>query len=231
MAGPSQRPSFPFPSEPGLRRLGVGGPGGGDRPLRAQIVVAVVALLVLTGVPLYLLRRPSAAPTPAPSASASAFTPPLGLGPPVASGSAAPASAEQERLTVGPVVRVRCGARPGRGLEGPSCDRLEVLEEALARAVKENPDCAPRIALKEEGTINYVLSVDFSRRQLHVFAGQSGNWRGPQAKKSAQCVKRKLAAPQWNAITHQHRHYQLAVLATYRPPRPSSASPGDPLFE
>ncbi|MFO0565404.1 MAG: hypothetical protein U0263_07065 [Polyangiaceae bacterium] len=58
MSVPS-RPSLP--SEPSLRRLGVGGGGGGggDRPFRAQLVVALVVGLVFLAVPLYLWRRPS----------------------------------------------------------------------------------------------------------------------------------------------------------------------------
>ena len=42
----SSKPSFPAPSEPNLKRLGVGG-GGPERPLRAQLVVAVVVLTVV----------------------------------------------------------------------------------------------------------------------------------------------------------------------------------------
>src|SRR5262245_8869391 len=70
MAGP--RPVFPSaPSEQSLRRLGVGGGGsGGDRPLRAQIVVALVIGLMLIAVPLYLWRRPSASDQAAPDQSA-----------------------------------------------------------------------------------------------------------------------------------------------------------------
>src|SRR5450755_225126 len=59
MAGPPSRSSFPSPNsgDPSSRRLGVGS-GGRDRPLRAQIVVALVLVCVLIAVPLYLLRRP-----------------------------------------------------------------------------------------------------------------------------------------------------------------------------
>ena len=76
MPGPA-RPSFPSaPSEPGIRRLGVGGSSGGggdDRPIRAQAVVAIVILLVLLAIPVYLLRRPSSHPEDA-EAAASAKT-------------------------------------------------------------------------------------------------------------------------------------------------------------
>src|SRR3954462_14762172 len=71
MAGPPSRSTFPSGSgDPSSRRLGVGA-SGRDRPLRAQIVVALVAVCVLIAVPLYLLRRPSGK-TAATAGSASA---------------------------------------------------------------------------------------------------------------------------------------------------------------
>jgi len=71
MAGPPSRSSFPSPNsgDPSSRRLGVGS-GGRDRPLRAQIVVALVAVCVLIAVPLYLLRRPGGRSGAVASASA-----------------------------------------------------------------------------------------------------------------------------------------------------------------
>src|SRR4051794_22325362 len=71
MAGPPSRSTFPSGSgDPSSRRLGVGA-GGRDRPLRAQIVVALVAVCILIAVPLYLLRRPGGKSATAANASAS----------------------------------------------------------------------------------------------------------------------------------------------------------------
>jgi hypothetical protein len=230
MAGPPSRHSFPAPSEPSLRRLGVGGGGGGDRPLRAQIVVALAVLLVLVGVPLYMWRRPSgdedakaqaeaAAQSAAAASAADAEEAPEEAGTP-----------PEERVRIGPVQRVKCSASSGsRGQEGNLCDALPFFEEALAKSIRENVDCAPRMG--KEGTINYVLRVDFTRRQYGVFAGASGTWKGPQAKRSAKCVKRGLAAPQWEKIQHQYRYYLIAVLATYPPPAPPAGPPGAPVFD
>jgi hypothetical protein len=36
------------------------------------------------------------------------------------------------------------------------------FEEALSKAVRENPDCAPKA--NEQSTVNYVLTVDGKRR-------------------------------------------------------------------
>src|SRR5262245_1995939 len=54
---PGSRPAFP--SEP-PRRLGVGGgPGGGEKLLRAQLLIAIVFGFTVLAVLLYLWRRPS----------------------------------------------------------------------------------------------------------------------------------------------------------------------------
>jgi hypothetical protein len=239
MAGPPSRSTFPSGSgsgDPSSRRLGVGS-SGRDRPLRAQIVVALVAVCILIAVPLYLFRRPGgksaatagsasagldAGKAPLPSSSAGAAVTPLDAGKP------------PERLRVGPVQHVRCGASAGGGHEGNVCDSVPFFEEALSKAVRENPDCAPK--QNEAGTVNYVLTVDFQRKALHLFPGASGQWRGKQARRSVNCVKRAFVAPDWATIQHQYRFYTIAVLATYVPVNgaPSSgvangAAPHNPL--
>src|ERR1043165_9222257 len=71
MAGPPSRSTFPSTSgDPSSRRLGVGPAGGRDRPLRAQIVVALVAVCILIAVPVYLFRHPGGKSGAAASASA-----------------------------------------------------------------------------------------------------------------------------------------------------------------
>lgn len=212
MAGPPSRSSFPSSSgEPSLRRLGVGGGGGGDRPLRAQIVVALVTALALVAVPMYLMRGPSALRTAtAPSASGSVLPPPSAAPLPSAEAKKPP-----ERLKLGAPQRVRCGNGRGNQLDGSACDQLSVFEEALVKAIKENESCAPRV--KQQGSINHVLTIDFVERRLHVFPGASGDFRGPQARRATECVKRALPKPDWASIPHRFRRYTIAVLATYLP--------------
>lgn len=208
---PSSRPSFPSSSgEPSLRRLGVRA-GSGERPVRAQLIVALVVVLALVAVPLYLVRHPgpskkAVADAGAPSAAPAASTRPPEL---------VDAGKPPERIRLGPVQRVRCGAGPKGGQEGNLCDQLASLEEALTKTIRESASCAPR--LKEAGSINYVLTVDFTRKNLHVFPGASGDHRGPQARKAATCIKRALPKPEWEGIRHQFRHYTLAVMTTYLP--------------
>ena len=225
MVGP-ERSSFPSaPSEPSLRRLGVGGSNnGGDRPLRAQLVVALVAVLILLAVPLYLWRRPSGEEN-APSASASAANA-------VMAASAIPAVMNSEtkkideRVKLGEVQKVKCSAAANlSGQKGALCDSLPFFEEQLEKAIVENVDCAPRTG--KPGSVNYVLAIDFTNRKLNVFPGASGAWKGPQARRSAECVERSLGAPEWDKIQHQYRYYNIAIMANYEPP----AAAKGPMFE
>lgn len=230
MAGPP-RPSFPSaPSEPNLRRLGVGDGGGGDRPLRAQLVVALVVGLILIAVPLYLWRRPSAADNAVNDAGAQASLPTVVGEAGISSQAPVDAGKLDERVRLSAAQRVKCSAGPGAsGQEGSLCDSLRAIEEALAKAIRENVDCAPRGA--KEGTINFVLTVDFVQRKLHVFPGASGSWRGPQARRATQCVKRALSGTQLESMQHQYRYYQIAIMATYMAPFAAPAAAGKPLFE
>lgn len=235
MAGPPSRSTFPSASgDPSSRRLGVGSGGGRDRPLRAQIIVALAVVCILIAVPLYLLRRPGGKSGAAASASAGldAGKPPL---PPGSAGLAITpldAGKPPDRLRVAAVQRVRCGASAGGGHEGNVCDSVPSFEEALSKAVRENPDCSPKA--NEQGTLNYVLTVDFGKKSLHLFPGASGGWRGKQARRAINCVKRAFVQPDWTTIQHQYRFYTIAVLATYFPVNgPSSpntaAAPHNPL--
>lgn len=229
MAGPPSRSSFPAPNsgDPSSRRLGVGAGSTRDRPLRAQIVVALVAVCVLIAVPLYLLRRPGGKSGTLPSASAALDAGKAPLASSDAGAAVVPLDAGKplERLRVAAVQHVRCGASAGGGHEGNVCDSVPFFEDALSKAVRENPDCAPKA--NEQGTLNYVLTVDFQRKALHLFPGASGGWRGKQARRAITCVKRAFVAPDWTTIQHQYRFYTIAVLATYLPLNaPPAGAPG-----
>ena len=230
MARPPRSSIPSLSGEPRLRRLGVGASASSDRPLRAQLVVAGVVCVILIAVPLYLLRRPGSTPNAAPSASASASAPHLPPTPiAVDAGVVAPAK-PTERVRLAAPQRVKCGSSAvAARVEGGLCDSLPSVEQALVTAIKASVDCAPK--RKEEGSINYVVSVDFTQRRFHVFPGASGSWRGPQARKAADCANRAFPNPDWGAIAHQYRYYWVAVLATY-PLTGSPAVPaGTPTFE
>jgi hypothetical protein len=218
-----------MPSEPSLRRLGVGGGGGGDRPLRAQFVVAVVVVLVIVAVPVYLLRRPSGKENaPADAGSSADALSASSLGGTGTPGAAPDAGTDDERVKLGAVVRVKCSSgRRAPGQEGTLCDRLDGIEEAFVKGIRDNVDCAPKIA--KGGSINFVLTVDFTDRRVHVFPGASGSWKGPSARKAADCVKKAIPVPDWTTQKHQYRYYMLAVLATYPSAAAKAAAPAAPV--
>lgn len=224
---PASRPSFP--TEPQSRRLGTGGgPGGGERLLCTQLVIALVLGFTILAVLLYLMRRPSGTEHDGHDAmaepSASALAPP----PSIVRTKVEPPKKPVERVKVGAVQRLRCGASAKlSGGEGSLCDSLPFFEQALTKAVTDSVDCAPKG--KEEGSINYVLVVDFRAHALRLYPGRSGSWKGKQAKAAAECVKRALPAPTWDTLTHQYRHYMLAVLATY--PALGPSGDGLPTFQ
>lgn len=217
-----------------MRRLGVGSSGGGDRPLRAQVIVALVCVAMLIAVPLYLWRRPSMKATSSQalaSASASGGMQ-AALKAPAAAAAAAAAAAPTPRLTLGAVQKVRCGATPSASQsEGTLCDTLGPFEEALKKAVLTSEDCAPKA--KTKGSINFVLTIDFAHKKLHVFPGASGDWHGKVARRATSCVNNAVKIADWN-VPHQYRHYAIAVLATYAGPpgsdvtTPAPATSGAP---
>lgn len=214
------RPSFTSaPSEPSIRRLGARSSANIERPIRAQIVLAGVGILLLLAIPLYLLRAPGEKPNQAEKGPA-----PLGFSPSVPAGSEK--DKEEKLLDLSKPTIVKCGQSPASsGKSGRLCDRLEPVHQSFEKAILETFDCAPRTG--EQGTLNYVLTVDFAQHRLHVFPGASGSWTGPQARRATQCVKRALAAPDWEKLAHDHNYYEIAILATYKPPAPTEA----PLFE
>lgn len=212
----SSKPSFPAPSEPNLRRLGVGGTTG-DRPLKAQLIVLSVLGLLVIAIPFYLLRRPTTAGKGANTGEEMTKDPGLIR-------SKMDAGKAQTEIEVGEIQRVRCSAAPNKqGNEGPLCDRLPRVEKALVDAIQRSGECAPRTG--KSGTINFVLTIDFSSKRVNVFPGASGQWKGPQAKSAADCVEKSLPAIKWEDTDHRYRYYMIAVLATYPAPDPLSGFP------
>jgi len=206
------RPPFPSaPSEPSLRRLGVSGSSGGERPVKAQLIVALVALIILLAVPLYLWRRPSLHSS---NSDAGAPAAPPASAPAVAIATSPAVPLQPLRVRTSPLQRVRCGSTRAKASSGVTCDALPALEHALIEAVQQSFDCAPKA---KEGTINHVLEIDFVHKTFHVFPGKSGEWHGPSARRATKCVERALGKPDFAAIPHTHAYYALAVMATYLP--------------
>ena len=212
------RSSQPLPprSESNLRRLSRSA-GGAERPLRAQLVLGSMLGLALIATPLYLLRRPSGAPGASLSdAGVSVFGGVFH--------DEADASSPVGQVLLGPIQRVKCGASPSQiSNEGELCDALPALEEALRQSVLGAADCAPRTG--KEGSINFVLEVDFESSRYNLFPGKSGKWRGPQARRAIQCVLRGFPPVDLTSVSHQFGYYAIAVLAVYPAPDPFEILP------
>src|SRR5262245_23425372 len=210
------RPPFPSssspPSQPSPYRYL--GRGGGERPVRLQIVIALVAGLILVAVPLYLWRRPRPESIPsADAAVASDAGAPDGSGgglfPPIAP----PA---QQNVRLSPFTTIRC-QNPGPGKTPPErCDHVPYFEDGLARAIRDNSACAPLGAAPTK--VSFVLEIDFPRKRTNVFIGKSSTIKKEKGKELLRCIARGMPTADWGTIVHQYARYKVNVTATY-PPR------------
>lgn len=206
------RPPFTSspPSQPSPYRYL--GRGGGERPVKLQIIIALVAGLIIFAVPLYLWRRPK--PDSIPSADAAV----VDAGAPVTSPVVAFDAGPPGGITLTPFTTIKC-ENPGPGKTPPErCDHVTTFEDALSRSIREHADCAP--ASKNAYTVSFVMEADFRRKKLTLFAGKSSSIKPQKAKELLRCVKGNMTAPDWSAIPHQYVRYKVNVVATF-PPRDS----------
>lgn len=201
----SSPPSQPSP----YRYLGR---GGGERPVRVQIIIALVAGMILVAVPLYLWRRPR--PESIPSADAAVADAGVNDG----SSGAAPVFAVDSGpspVTLSPFTTIRC-ENPGPGKTPPErCDHLTFFEDGLARAIRENTACAP--TGKTQITVSFVMEVDFRTKKTNLFTGKSSSIKREKTKELLRCVKRAMPTPDWGTVPHQYARYKVNVIATYPP--------------
>ena len=206
------RPPFPSspPSQPSPYRYL--GRGGGERPLRLQIVIALVAGLILVAVPLYLWRRPR--PESIPSADAAVADAGAYLadgGSPIVAFDAGVGGG----VTLSPFTTIKC-ENPGPGKTPPErCDHVTFFEDGLARAIRDNVACAP--TMKASFTVSFVMTTDFRAKKLTLFAGKSSSLKRDKAQQLLRCVKRAMPAPDWGTIPHQYVRYKVNVVVTYPP--------------
>jgi hypothetical protein len=209
-------------------------------PLRAQVIVALVCVAMLIAVlcTCGASRRPKRRfHRRAPSASASGL-------PGALKAPAAAAAAPAPRLTLGAVQKVRCG-RHAVGFLRPTvrcATRSLPSKEALKKAIVISEECAPKA--KTKGSINFVLTVDFAHKKLHVFpvraAIGTAKWRAARPLREQRRQNRGLerAPPipslRDRACSRPTRAPRAATSRRHRPhqrrPRPTS-SPTLPTFE
>jgi hypothetical protein len=202
------RPSLPSspPSQPNPYRYL--GRGGRERPVQLQIIFALVAALVLVAVPLYLWRRPK--PDAVPSADAAVADAGVPMAPmPVA----VVVDAGPPGVKLTPFTTIKC-ENPGPGKTAPErCDHVQFFEDGLARAIRENQNCAP--ALKSIATVSFVLDTDFRRKKVNLYTGKSSSMKKGKTNELLRCVKRAMSTPDWATIPHQYVRYKVNVVATY----------------
>lgn len=209
------RPPFPSspPSQPSPYRYL--GRGGGERPVRLQIIIALVAGLILVAVPLYLWRRPRPESTIPSADAAVADASSLQLDGGARAFFVAPDAGAQGGITLSPFTTIKC-ENPGPGKTPPErCDHVTFFEDSLARAIRENGACAPQA--KVPVTLSFVFEMDFRRKRTNLFTGKSSTIKRERTKELLRCIKRALPTPDWGTIPHQYVKYKINVMATYPP--------------
>ena len=217
MANPNE-PGGP-PSQPRLPSYHAVGSGTGpatEPPNRVHLIIALVAGFALIAVPLVLWLRPSSKNEPEPALDAGAEV--------VADAAeenptetrllaALDGGVRTEKMELGKVWIDKC-ERPGPGrTPADQCDRQSWFEEALVRAILENGACAPDS--KRGGTVSVAMRVDYTKRQIKVFAGKSGSIRGRSAANFVKCVRQSIPDPEWSSLQHDHTKYIVAVMVTF----------------
>ncbi|HMI84344.1 MAG TPA: hypothetical protein VK550_09640 [Polyangiaceae bacterium] len=216
-------PSLPPQNPAPLRHLGT---SSGPKPLRSPAVLGLLALLVLVALPVYLLRRPKptkpAVTEPLPRAETSivAIAPEAGP-PPVAIETAA-----SKRIVLADPKTARCTPKGGGRATAERCDRVAPFEDALARAIRDNVACAPPAA--GPYTVSFVLSLDFDKKSLHLWAGRSGSMKKRSAGDLIRCVEHALVPPDWETVAHQFQKYDVNLMAAYPGSAPSLPTLGAP---
>lgn len=215
---PSHPPSDPHPA------LARGLFPADERPMRVQLVAALVLGLVLVATGLILWRRPhvpaDAQAAEASSASAASASAQAGVVTPGPSATAGPGAGAPVSLSEPRVVG--CHDRGSKKTAPDQCDHLPVVEKALADAIAKAATCVP--SSSTAGTIEYVADVSFSHHKLGLALPHGG--RSVSDKKvlhaCSTAVRGSLKDLSLDGIDHQHARYSVSVTATYR----SSANGG-----
>jgi hypothetical protein len=216
---PSHPPSDPHP---GLARSAAatarGFLGAEDRPLRVQLVGALLLGLVLVASGLWLWRRPhtpDGAGAGEPSAASSAGEGLLGDGG-LAATIATPEAGVAGPVTLSEARVLACHDRGSKKTPPDQCDHVGGVEHALSGAIAQASSCVPTSGTG--GTIEYVADVSFSRHKLSVSLPRAG--RSLQDRKvlhaCSTAVRGAMQSVDLEAMDHQHARYKIAVTATYR---------------
>jgi hypothetical protein len=209
---PSHPPSDPHPA---LVR-----PGGvfavEDRPVRLQLVGALLLGLVLVASGLYVWRRPRSADSPSselsPAASAASQDTAVSA---AASVSGGDAGAEGAAPALSAARVLGCHDRGSRKTPPDQCDHLATVEQALSSAIEQAASCVPTAS---GGTIEYVADVSFLRHKVTVSLPRAGRSvrDGKVLRACSTAVRGAMQGVALSSVDHAHARYKIAVTATYR---------------
>jgi hypothetical protein len=182
-----------------------------DRPVRVQLVVALVLGLVLVATGL-LWRRPRASAEGAAAEGATLAD----AGAPDEGGSAlAAVDAAPPPVSLSEVRVVGCHDRGARVTAPEDCDHLATVEQALSHAIEESVACYP--ATLDSATIEYLADVSFSRHRLRVSLPRSGRSTHDRKVVSAcAAAVRESMHVELDRIDHRHARYEITITATYK---------------
>ena len=214
MAEPRE-PSHP-PSEPHPALARVGNLfAGEDRPVRIQLVAALLLGLVLVASGLYLWRRPRSGADATGSDTASALTGADDAGAVATSPSTIDAAGSSPVALSDPRV-IACHDRGSKKTAPDQCDHVERVEQALTSAIEQAAACVPPAG--GGGTIEYVADVSFSRHKVSVSLPRAGrSVRDLKVLRSCSAaVRGSMQGVALDGVDHQHARYKIAVTATYR---------------
>lgn len=210
---PSHPPSDPHPA---ITR-GSGGTAFAEdeRPVRVQLIAALVLGLVLVASGLYLWRRPH---TPSETPAADALSPSDAALVAADGGSLAIAAADAGSpapVTLSDARVLGCHDRGPRKTPPEQCDHLAPVEQALTTAITQAASCVPAAS---GGTIEYVADVSFLHHKLSVLLPHLG--RSVRDRKvlraCSTAVRGAMQGVTLDGLDHQHARYRIAITATYR---------------
>jgi len=182
----------------------------------------LIALLVLVALPLYLWRRPK--PIPPPEVDAGPRAELADAASPDAAGASATADAgASKRVVLSDPKTIRCVPKGGGRVTVERCDHLTSLEDTLTRSIRENAACAP--PMSRQFTVSFVLTVDFDRKKLHLWAGRSGSLKKRNAGDLIRCVEHAITPPDFSIVAHQYAKYEINVIAAYPASGPTGGGP------
>jgi hypothetical protein len=181
--------------------------------MRTPMIVMLIAVVVVVALPIYLYRRPK--PITPIDADAGVHAELIEGGSDAGTGQTASAgdAGVIKRMTLGDPKVIKCIPKGGGRVTSERCDHLTVLEDALARSIRDNIACAPPSATPY--TVSFVLTADFERHRLHLWAGRSGSLKKRNAGDLIRCVEHAIAQPDWNTVAHQYARYEVNVMASY----------------